>query len=200
MPGTLRDLFNQRAARLRDRAALTSPDWGTLTYGLFRNRVEGIALGLLGLPMESAWTSATGTAWDWAAEVAVTLCGMPWEPNGHVLPAEVLGGPRFNDEAGRGPFHALEHTLEGTTPFSGGLTQGQWLTRLRRWNERKGWDHDSRVTLPLPHLGDPGLRAALWCMLYAGGHAILSPAGLAPPPAPAHWDPSPFVDLWAHSS
>ena len=198
MAQTLRDLLIQRAARLQERPALTAPDWGTLSYGQLRNRVEGIALGLLAQAPPPALFVATGTAWDWAAEVAVAICGKVWDPGGQPLSPEVLGGSRFNDEAGRGPYHALEHTLHEATPFQEGLTQGQWLTRLRRWNDRQGWDHDTHITLPLARLGDPSLRAALWCVLYAGGHGILAPpsrhAGL-----PA-WDPSPFQGLWTQPS
>ena len=76
MPSTLRDLLIQRAARLQGRPALTAPDWGTLSYAQLRNRVEGVALGILSVEPPLVVFSATGTAWDWAAEVAAHGTGI----------------------------------------------------------------------------------------------------------------------------
>ena len=203
MPSTLRDLLIQRAARLQGRPALTAPGWGTLGYGQLRNRAEGVALGLLAEPPPASVFCATGTPWDWAAELAAAASGLVWEAGGLEVPMEVLGGPRFNAEAGRGVYHAREQVVTGATPFSAGLTQGELMLRLRRMNGILGWDHDTRVDLPLARLGEPALRAALWSALYAGAHAVL--AADAPPaagllarfkrPAPP-WDPAPFEPLW----
>jgi len=187
MATTLRDLLIQRAARLQGRPALTVPDWGTLSYAQLRNRVEGVALGLLATDPPSAVFCGTGTPWDWAAELAAAASGIAWDPTAQAVAQEVLGGSRFNDEAGRGPYHAREQFVGEATPFTSGLDHAGLMTRLRRLNVTLGWDHDTRVELPLAHLGDSSLRAALWSALYAGGHAVL---GVAP------WDPRPFVGLW----
>ena len=64
MATTLRDLLIQRAARLQGRPALTTPDWGTLSYAQLRNRVEGVALGLLATDPPSTVFCGTGTPWD----------------------------------------------------------------------------------------------------------------------------------------
>ncbi len=79
---TLRDLLLQGAARLQERPALTVPDWGTLSHAQFRNRVEGVALGLLAGGSAAVVFSSTGTAWDWAAEVAAAASGLAWDPSG----------------------------------------------------------------------------------------------------------------------
>jgi len=115
MATTLRDLLIQRAARLQGRPALTTTDWGTLSYAQLRNRVEGVALGLLATEPPSAVFCATGTPWDWAAELAAAASGLAWDPAGQAVPPEVLGGARFNAEAGRGPYHAREQ-LVGPPP------------------------------------------------------------------------------------
>jgi len=204
MASTLRDLLIQRAARLQGRPALTAPAWGTLGYGQLRNRAEGVALGLLAATPPSSVFSATGTVWDWAAELAAAASGLAWGPDGQMVPSEVLGGPRFNTEEGRGAYHAREHVVTLATPFSAGLTQGELMLRLRRLNAILGWDHDTRVDLPLARLGEPALRAALWSALYAGAHAVLVaetlparrlPALFRRPPAP--WDPAPFEAVWS---
>jgi hypothetical protein len=171
---TLRDLLIQRAARLQDRPALTTPDWGTLSYAQLRNRAEGVALGLLAGESAPAWFSTTGTAWDWMAELAAAASGLAWDPAGEAVPAEVLGGPRFNDEGGRGPYHDREHVVQASTPFTAAWTHGELMARLRRLNVQLGWDHDTVVELPLARLGDAVVRAALWSALYAGGHAVLT--------------------------
>ncbi len=189
---TLRDLLIQRAARLQERPALTTPDWKSLSYAQLRNRVEGVALGLLGQATPpTAICSATGTPWDWVAEVAAAASGVPWDPAGQPLPMDLLGGPRFNDEAGRGPYHAREQVVQAATAFGPGVTQGELMARLRRLNVRLGWDHDTAVELPLNRLADPTVRAALWCALYAGAHAVLRPS--------APWDGQPFAGLWEGS-
>jgi len=203
MASTLRDLLIQRAARLQGRPALTAPDWGTLTSAQLRNRAEGVALGLLASSPPRSIFSGTGTAWDWAAELAAAASGLAWDPAGQPVPPEILGGPRFNSEEGRGLYHACEHCVTEATPFSAGLTHGDLMARLRRLNTGLGWDHDTRVELPLRRLAEPALRAALWSVLYAGGHAVLVldiPAvpGLLTrfrrPQAP--WDPSLFDGFW----
>jgi hypothetical protein len=188
MTQSLRDLIIQCAARLQERPALTAPDWGTLSYARFRNRVEGVALGLMVIGPRSSVFSATGTAWDWAAEVAAAASGLAWDPSGRVVPPEVLGGPRFNDEEGRGPYHAQEQAVQASTPFANGLDHGEMLVRLRRLNVELGWDHDSRVDLPLSRLGEAPVRAALWSALYAGAHAVL---GDSPT-----WDGHRFLPFW----
>jgi hypothetical protein len=203
MTHTLRDLLIQRAARLQERPALTAPDWGTLSYAQLRNRVEGVALGLLAIEPGPVVFSATGTAWDWAAEVAAAAAGLAWGPAGGVVPPEVLGGPRFNDEDGRGPYHLREQGVRTTTPFSSGLDHGEVMTRLRRLNVSLGWDHATQIGLPLARLGEAPLRAALWSALYAGAHAVLEPISPAPSRrfpriqrAAPTWDPGPFLHFW----
>jgi hypothetical protein len=191
MATTLRDLLIQRAARLQDRPALTTPDWGTLSYAQLRNRVEGVALGLLAQEAPPALFSATGTAWDWAAELAVAASGLQWDPAGPAVPPEVLGGSRFNAEGGRGPYHLREQVVQAATPFAGGLDQGEWMLRLRRLNVQLEWDHTTKVNLPLARLGEAPIRAALWSALYAGAHAVLK-ASMTPPA----WDPGAFLPFW----
>lgn len=207
MTSTLRELLIQRAARLQDRPALTTPEWGTLSYAQLRNRAEGIALGLLAEPPPAAVFSATGTAWDWAAELAAAAAGLAWDRDGQPVPTEVLGGPRFNAEGGRGPYHDRERVVVASTPFAAGLNHGEVMTRLRRLNVQLGWDHTTRVDLPLAQLTDDALRAALWSILYAGGHATIgidtpAPIGIlarvrhTPPPA---WNPGIFGGFWRSS-
>jgi hypothetical protein len=75
------------------------------------------------------------------------------------------------------------------TPFTPGLHHGELLLRLQRLNRSLEWDHRTEVVLPLGQLHAPELRAALWSLLYAGGHALLVPE------APA-WDPGPFAGFW----
>lgn len=188
---TLRDLVLQRAARLQERPALTAPGWGTLDYARFRNRIEGIAFGLLAEePPPDAWHAATGTAWDWAAEVAAAASGLRWEPTGAPVPAAVLGGARFQAEAGRERYHALGDALREEAPFHRGLSHANLLRRLARLNEQLGWDHETELALPLARLGDPPQRAALWSLLYAGGHAVFLDRG------GTRWDPAPFGAFW----
>jgi hypothetical protein len=188
---TLRALLIQRAARLQEWPALTAPGWGTLRYPAFRNRVEGVALGLMasGPAVGSAAHSGTGGPWDWAAEAACACCGLVWSPAGPPVPAPVLGGVDFNAEAGRQPYHDRERQVLADTPFSGALTHGQLLARLARANRQLGWDHETEVLLPLDRLGTAAIRGALWSALFAGAHAILSPG-----PVPA-WTPEPFAAL-----
>jgi hypothetical protein len=207
MAHTLRDLLIQRAARLQERPALTAPGWGTLSYAQLRNRVEGVALGLLAGPGDPppSLFATTGTPWNWAAEVAVAAAGLVWEPSGRIIPAEVLGGPQFNAEEGRGPYHDRERMVLEATPFHAGLTHAEVLQRLARLNCRLGWDHETVVTLPLDRLEAPAIRAALWSALYGGSHAILGPPASTPRrgllgrfrrgPDPA-WDPAPFTGFW----
>lgn len=204
MASTLRDLLIQRAARLQERPALTAPDWGTLSYAQLRNRAEGVALGLLSREPPPALFSATGTLWDWATELAAAASGLAWDPAAEAVPADVLGGSRFNDEGGRGPYHHREQIVQASTPFTSGLDQGELLTRLRRLNVHLGWDHTTRIDLPLARLGEAPLRAALWSALYAGAHAVLAPdtpatTGLLSRfrKAPPAWDAGPFERFWS---
>lgn len=202
MASTLRDLLIQRAARLQGRPALTAPGWGTLSYAQLRNRAEGVALGFLAGPPPAGVFSATGGPWDWMAELAAAAAGLLWEPTAPALSTAFLGGPAFNLEGGRGPYHDREALVMATTPFQPGLPQGELLARLRRLNGQLGWDHDTRVELPLARLAEPALRGALWSALYAGAHAVLVEM---PPPStgwfagrtgPAlTWAPTPFMDL-----
>jgi len=199
MATTLRDLLIQRAARLQGRPALTAPDWGTLSYAQLRNRVEGVALGLLATEAALAVFSSTGTAWDWAAELAAAASGLAWDPAGRAVPPEVLGGPRFNDEGGRGLYHAREQVVQASTPFSAALNHGELMARLRRLNVELGWDHDTEVPLPFARLGHTALRAALWSALYAGAHVVLEAEmpirhNTRPRPSPA-WSELPFLGL-----
>jgi hypothetical protein len=185
---TLRDLLIQRAARLQGRPALTAPGWGTLSYSQFRNRVEGVALGVLAVDPPLKLFSTTGTAWDWVAEVAAAASGLTWDPAGLTVPTEVLGGARFNDEEGRGPYHHREQAVQADTPFTASLNQGELMARLRRLNIELGWDHDTRTELPLAQLRTAAVRAALWSALYAGSHAVVGEASA--------WGPEPFQNLW----
>jgi hypothetical protein len=204
MASTLRQLLIQRAARLQERPALSTPDWGTLGYGQFRNRVEGVALGLLATPRVpgSAVFHPGSGPWGWAAEVAAACCGLRWEPGGAEVGEAILGGPRFNDEEGRGPYHDREEAVGAGLAFHGGLSQGEVLRRLARLNVRLGWDHDHELRLPLDSSATPEGRAALWSALYAGAHAKLETEERprrrwfggkdeAPP-----FDPEPFRGFW----
>jgi hypothetical protein len=119
--------------------------------------------------------------------LAAAASGLAWDPGGKAVPPEVLGGPRFNDEAGRGLYHAREQLVGAATPFAGGLDHAGLMARLRRLNVQLGWDHDTRVELPLAQLGEAPLRAALWSAVYAGAQAVL---GADP------WDPHPFAGFW----
>jgi hypothetical protein len=185
---SLRHLLIQRAARLQERPALTAPGWGTLSYFQFRNRVEGIALGLMALePPPAALSARTGAAWDWASEVAAACCGIGWDPGAPAVDASLLGGADFNDERGRQAYHDREEALGERTPLGPGLDHGLLLARLQRLNGRLGWDHETRLLLPLAALPAPEGRAALWSALYAGAHAELLEAGT--------WDPEPFRNL-----
>lgn len=188
MATTLRDLLIQRAARLQDRPALTTPDWGTLSYAQLRNRVEGVALGLLAQAPPPAVFCDTGTPWDWMAELAAAASGLGWDTAGQALTPELLGGPRFNDEGGRGPYHDQEQVVQAATPFSSDLNHGELMARLRRLNVQLGWDHATMVELPLARVGEATVRAALWSALYAGAHAALS--------GQTTWEASPFLHFW----
>ncbi|MBL0211481.1 MAG: hypothetical protein IPQ13_11315 [Holophagaceae bacterium] len=206
MADNLRRLLIQRAARLQERPAFTSPSWGRLSYSQFRNRVEGVAMGLLTdmRPAGTAIFCATGTAWDWVSEVAAACCGLRWDAAGAIVDPDILGGPRFNDEGGRGPYHQREHDMDGSTLVSGKLDHAAMMLGLQRMNRNLGWDHETEVRLPLAQLGAPEVRAALWCALYAGAHAILeeaarTPGGLSARRAarPAPFDPGPFSGFWS---
>ncbi len=205
MADNLRKLLIQRAARLQERPALTAPSWGRLDYSQFRNRAEGVALGLLSskCPVGTVLHCATGTPWDWASEVAVACCGLRWERTGALVDSEILGGSRFNDEHGRGPYHEREQEVDGTTKFTGMLDHAAMVQRLQRMNRILGWDHETEVGIPLSLIGSVEARAALWCSLYAGSHAILEVQPQAPeglfkrrmPRRPA-FDPTLFFQFW----
>jgi len=185
---TLRALLIQRAARLQEWPALTAPGWGTLRYPAFRNRVEGVALGLMAAepPLGTLVFSGTGGPWDWAAEVACACCGLVWAPDGTPVDPAILGGPLFNSEEGRQAYHDRDHELDEATPFLPGLDHGELTLRLQRLNGRLGWDHGTTVEFPLARLGTPEVRAALWSALYGGSHAVLDEAE---PPA---WESGSF--------
>lgn len=201
----LRALLIQRAARLQERLAFTAPPWDALNYSQFRNRVEGVALGLMASawPLETPIFCATNTPWDWAAEVAAACCGLRWEKDGMHVPAEILGGTRFNDEQGRGAYHERDHEVNGKTLFTGTLDHAGMLQKLQRMNRLLGWDHESKEYFPPDQIGTPAVRAALWCVLYAGGQGILEDrfqprTGIfrrlaAPRPV---FNPAPFTEFW----
>jgi hypothetical protein len=193
---TLRTLLIQRAARLQERPAFTTPDWGTLDYFHFRNRVEGVALGIMATPPSDAGIFAsTGTPWDWISEVAAACCGLRWNPEAPSMDEAILGGPRFNDEAGRQPYHDCEHDFDEATPFLPAMSQGGLVQRLQRLNGRLGWDHDTHLSLPLASLATAETRAALWSALYAGAHAELvqGPKAQASP----DWASTPFLGFFS---
>jgi hypothetical protein len=204
MAANLRQLLIQRAARLQGRPALTAPGWGTLSWGAWRNRVEGVALGLLAGAPPAAIFSHTGTPWDWALEVAAACTGIPWRAEAAEPEATLFGSPRFNDDQGRHAYHDREASLDAATPFSGSLDHGAMMRKLQAWNRTLGWDHDTVVRAPAAGLGSEAVRAALWNALYAGAHTILYEA--APPAkgllarfkkAPREvWDPSTFAGFW----
>jgi hypothetical protein len=185
---TLRELLIQRAARLQEWTALTAPGWDSLRYPAFRNRVEGVALGLMALdpPLGARRICRTGGPWDWACEVACACCGLVWAEDGEPVGQDVLGGPLFNAEAGRQTYHDREHGMSQATPLIGALDHGELLRRLRRLNGKLGWDHSTTVTLPLADLASPEVRGALWSALYAGSHAILAAKRVA------GWEPEGF--------
>lgn len=207
MAANLRQLLIQRAARLQSRPALTAPGWGTLSHGAWRNRVEGLALGLMAEdPPPGSLFSRTGGPWDWALEMAAACAGIPWDAAAPQADAALFGGPRFNDENGRRAYHDREERLTAETPFDGRRTHGDMMLRLQRWNRTLGWDHDTVLRLPLSALPTEAGRAALWNLQYAGGHAMLVED--APPPSrslgnlfkkkreAAPWRPAAFEDFW----
>ncbi len=185
-------LLVQRAARLQDRPALTAPEWGTLSWSAWRNRVEGIGFALLAQdPLPVALHSATGTPWDWACEVAAACCGLAWDPSSRGIGASILVGADFHPEAGRGPYHDREKAIASATPFTAGLDHGGMIARLQRLNRILEWDHRTELRLPSGDLSLPATRAALWSLLFSGGHAIVE----ARPAKP--WEALPFAGFWA---
>lgn len=191
MVTTLRHLLIQRAARLQERPAFSAPGWGTLSYAHLRQRVEGVALGIMAdPPPQAALFARTGSPWDWAAEIAAACCGFRWESGAPHLGPEVLGGLRFNAEDGRQPYHDQEDQVQEATPFLPNRTQGELLQRLRRLGVQLGWDHETHLRMPLAWLGTGEGRAALWSALYAGAHAELHDN-----PDDLDWNPAAFEDL-----
>ena len=181
MASNLRQLLIQRAARLQARPALSAPGWGTLSHGAWRNRVEGLALGLMAEdPPPGSVFSRTGTPWDWALEMAAACAGLAWDPSAPQADPALFGGARFNDENGRRAYHDREENLGADTPFGTRHTHGGMMLALQRWNRHLGWDHDTVLRLPLTALPTEAGRAALWNLQYAGGHAVLVEE---PPPA-----------------
>lgn len=204
MAANLRQLLIQRAARLQGRPALTAPGWGTLSWGAWRNRVEGVALGLMAGAAPESVFSRTGTPWDWALEVAAACAGIPWRADAAEAEPALFGGPRFNDDQGRHPYHDREGSLDAATPFDARLTHGAMMRKLQVWNRTLGWDHDTVLRLPQAGMSSEALRAALWNGLYAGAHTIFYEE--APPAkgllarfkkAPLEtWNPSVFAGFW----
>jgi hypothetical protein len=208
MSENLRKLLIQRAARLQERSALTSSSWGLLNYNQFRNRVEGVALGLSATtcPVGTGVFCATGTPWDWASEVAAACCGLRWERSGAIVNTEILGGSGFNDEHGRGPYHEREQEVNGGTIFAGSLDHAAVMLKLQRMNRILGWDHETEVSFPLALIGISPVRAGLWCALYAGSHAILEDEPTLSKgiinrrmAQRAAFDPAPFSEFWGLS-
>jgi hypothetical protein len=205
MAAALRQLLIQRAARLQDRPALTATGWGTLSWSAYRNRVEGVAMGLLATPRAPGAPIFLGGGgpWAWAAEVAAACAGLAWDPAGTAVAPAILGGAAFNSEDGRGPYHDRDTEIGDELPFCAGLSQSALFMRLARLNRLLGWDHDTVLSLPLAQSSTPAGRAALWSALYAGAHARLED-GSPPPgswfrrttPAPP-FDPIPFDHFWA---
>lgn len=190
MTTTLRHLLQQRAARLQERPALVTAAWGSLDYFQLRNRVEGVALGIMAQPSPPTRLFArSGTPWDWISELATACCGLQWAAAGTTVDEAVLGGARFNDEGGRLAYHDQEHTLDSTSAFLPGLTHGELLVALRRLNGCLGWDHETRFALPLSQLPTPEGRTALWSALFAGARLELVELHTA------NWDPAPFRGL-----
>ena len=110
---------------------------------------------------------------------ALACCGWQWTAGGQPIPEAILGGPGFNAENGRGPYHEREKEVLPSTPFTAGLTHQDLLIRLQTWNRRLGWDHTTVLPIQPQQLGTSEGRAALWCALYAGAHVQV----LHPPPA-----------------
>ncbi len=205
MASTLRHLLIQRTARLQELPALSTPEWGTLNYFQLRNRVEGVALGLMAetLPADGIF-ACTSTPWDWVCEVAAACCGLPWNSEGISVDPAILGGSHFNHENGRQPYHDREEAVLESTLFLGNLSQGQWLQRLHRLNGGLGWDHTTIVELPFAAMGSEAGRGALWSALYAGAHARLvlpqrqsSLSRMLGSRESAPWDPKPFQNLFS---
>lgn len=203
----LRHLLLQRSARLQGRPALTAPGWGTLSWSAWRNRVEGVAFGLLVEDPPMAAVAPQGDApWAWAVEVAAACAGIPLDLAAPGPDAAIFGGASFNSQEGRHAYHEREDALTDATPFDARLTHGDLMLKLQRWNRKLGWDHATALQVPMEAIPTAAGRAVLWNLLYAGGHATLT----AETPAvrgglvrllrkkPEHpiWDPSPFLTFW----
>lgn len=203
----LRHLLLQRSARLQGRPALTAPDWGTLSWSAWRNRVEGVAFGLLSEdPPPTAVAPRGDSPWAWALEVAAACSAIPLDPSAPDCDAGIFGGARFNSQEGRHAFHEREHHLTEATPFDAHLTHGDLILKLQRWNRKLGWDHATTLQVPLEAIPTAAARAVLWNLLYAGGHAVLvedAPVTrgrftrlLRRKVESPIWDPSPFLAFW----
>lgn len=203
MAATLRQLLIQRAARLQEAPALATEAWGLLSYTQLRNRVEGVALGLMALDLPIGTTVRPGglVPWDWVVELAATCCGLRWDPSGQPVPVALLGGSAFNDEGGRQPYHDREDGVEPETPCFPGWTHGTWLAQLQRLNRILGWDHRTAVCVPPAALGTAEGRVAAWSALFAGAQLRLEEPSPQrrwwgrPRPADPPWDPAPFSGL-----
>jgi len=197
MAANLRQLLLQRSARLQSRPAITAPGWGTLSWSAWRNRVEGVAFGLLSVHPEASSIAPGGPApWGWTLEVAAACSGIRLDGNAPAPDPENFGGSRFNAQEGRQAYHDREDELDEGTPFDARLTHGEMMLKLQRWNRKLGWDHTTSLPLLLAEQDTDEGRALLWNLVYAGGHAVLvdahppTPRGLArlftrPPSRPA---------------
>lgn len=193
MVETLRHLILQQGARLQERPALTCPEWGTLSYMALRNRVEGLALGLAAADFPDPIHCATGTPWDWVAELATAACGLRWSPDAPALDPAFLGGSRFQDEAGRQAYHDRDEAVQADTLFTAGHTHETFLRHLRRLNRELGWDHTLRIHHS-PISQNPLLaRAQLWSAFFAGSHMIWAGSTTSDPQDQASESTTPFT-------
>lgn len=199
---TLRQLLIQRAARLQERPALSCRAWGTLNYSQYRNRIEGVALGLMADKpavgelvfmdqKDLGWFNAyeqleqflaIQEPWSWICEVAAATCGLVWNLEGYRINPSIAGGALFNNELGRGEFHNRDQEINKATLLTLTHSHAQMLSKMQRTNSILGWDHKSEIHLPIEHLTTPVGRAMLWNGIYGGSHIILKD-----PPRLSRW-------------